>query len=82
MVKHKAQQSVLAATTYGVSKMLSQGCFGDQNRSVISQTVLSKLLIRAGRIVANVRAVCFAAQVVGKLRSCIKAFVVNSLLLR
>lgn len=83
MVKQKAQQSVLAATTYGVSKMLSQGCSGHQNRSVISQTVLSKLLVRAGRNVVNVCAVCFllVAQVVGKLWSCIKAFHVNNLLL-
>lgn len=81
MVKHKAQQSVLVATTCGVSKMLSQGCLGDQNRSVISQTVLNKLLIRADRSVVNVCAVYFAAQVIGKLWSCIKAFVVSCLLL-
>lgn len=64
-------------------KMLSQGCSGDQNRSVISQTVLSKLLIRAGRNIVNVCAVCFllAAQVVGKPKSCLKAFAVNNLLL-
>uniref|UniRef100_A0A8B9Z215 NPC intracellular cholesterol transporter 1 n=1 Tax=Buteo japonicus TaxID=224669 RepID=A0A8B9Z215_9AVES len=45
--------------------MLGQGCSGDTNRSVISQTVPCKLLIRAGTSVVNVCAVCFplAAQV-------------------